>query len=228
MSNPIKPSFKTEWLSVALIILSVAVGIYFYQHFPAKVPSHWNIRGEVDGYSSAALGAFLLPGIIIAMYLMFIIMPYFDPKREQYASFAPTYHRFKDLMVAFLYILFLMTGLNGLGYKVDIGFWVPLLIGGLFVIIGVMMEKVKMNWFMGIRTPWTMSSEAVWDKTHKLSGKILMAAGLLIAATVLVPPTGKVILFILAIALVIITLPLYSYVLFRKEERNRKFSSAQK
>jgi len=224
MSNPIKPSFKTEWCSISLIILSFALGLYFYQHFPAQVPTHWNIQGQADGYSSAAFGAFLLPVMMAAMYLMFVFIPYFDPKREQYASFAPTYHHFKDLMLAFLYVLFVLTGLSGLGYRIDIGFWVPLLIGGLFVMIGAMMEKVKMNWFMGIRTPWTMSSEAIWNKTHKLSSKILMLSGILIAATVLVPPVGKIVLFLVAIALVIITLPLYSYILFWREEKGKKIS----
>lgn len=224
MSSPIKSSFKTEWLSISLIILSFALGLYFYQNFPAQVPTHWNIQGQADGYSSALFGAFLLPVMMIAMYLMFLVLPYFDPKKEQYASFAATYHHFKELMLVFLCILFVLTGLSGLGYRIDIGFWVPLLIGGLFVLIGAMMEKVKMNWFMGIRTPWTMSSEEIWNKTHKLSSKILMLSGLLIAATVLVPPTGKIALFLIAIALVIITLPLYSYILFWREEKEKKIS----
>lgn len=219
MSNPIKPSFKTEWFSVALIILSFAVGVYFYQNFPTQVPTHWNIQGQVDGYSSAIVGAFLLPSLALALYLMFLVLPYFDPKREEYANFASVYHRFKDLMVAFFYVLFILTGLNGLGYRIDIGFWVPILIGGLFVIIGAMMEKIKMNWFMGIRTPWTMSSETVWNKTHKLSSKVLMLAGLLIAATVLVPPYWKVVLFVLAIVIILVTLPVYSYILFRREQK---------
>lgn len=228
MSNPIKPTLKTEWLPVALIILSFLVGFYFYQHFPARVATHWDFNGEVNGYSSALVAAAIFPLLMTGMYLLFLFLPYLDPKREQYANFAATYHQFKNLLIVFIYILFIMTGLNGLGYSINIGFWTPLLVGALFAVIGVLMSKVKTNWFMGIRTPWTLSSETVWNKTHEASSKVMIVAGILMAATVLTPSTGKVVLFILAIAIIVITLPVYSYLLFRREEKAKKISADQK
>lgn len=223
MSNPIRPSFKTEWFPVALIILSFAIGLYFYNNFPAQVASHWNWRGEVDGYSSAGVAAFLLPTMALAMYLIFLFLPYLDPKKEEYVNFSGAYHKFKNLLVIFLCILFIMTGLNGLGHTIDIGSWVPILIGALFVIIGMLLKDIKMNWFMGIRTPWTMSSEAVWNKTHEMSGPVMMIAGVLIAATVLTASfQGKIILFVVSLALIVIGLPLYSYILYRQEKKTKK------
>lgn len=222
MASPIKPSFKTEWFSLFLLLTAFVVAFYFYQNFPVKVPTHWNIRGEVDGYSKPFGAAFLVPIMMIGMYLMFIFLPYLDPKKDQYASFAKVYHNFKDLIITFLFILYFLTGINGLGYKINISFYVPIMVGALFIILGLLLENVKMNWFLGIRTPWTMSSETVWNKTHKLSSRVLMASGILMAATVIVPEKLKIVLFILAIALIIFTLPIYSYVLYAQEKKQKK------
>ncbi len=223
MSSPIKPSFKTEWPAWLLIAVAAVVSYYFYQNFPARVPTHWNFRGEVDGYSSSAFGAFFMPVIMAAMYVFFLILPYLDPRRERYSEFAPVYHLVKNLILVFMFILFILTGLAGLGYGVDISFYVPVMIGALFIALGLLMGKVKMNWFMGIRTPWTMSSEAVWIKTHRAAPFTMTVSGLMIAATVFTPsPVAKLTLFILAIAAVAVCLPVYSYILFRKEQTENK------
>lgn len=219
--SPIKPDFKSEWFAIFLVIVSFLAGAYFYRHFPALVPAHWNLAGQVNGYASPFLAAFLLPLMMLGFYILFLFLPFLDPKKDQYADFAPTYHKFKDLVLAFLFVLFIMTGLNGLGRSVNISFWTPILIGLLFILIGLLMKKVKSNWFLGIRTPWTMSSETVWDRTHKLSAPVMMVAGLGMALTAFVPPLGKTILFILVTALIVLFLPFYSYLLYVQEKRNK-------
>ena len=96
------------------------------------------------------------------------------------------------------------------------------MVGLLFILIGRLLKKIKSNWFLGIRTPWTMSSETVWNKTHQLSSPVLMAAGLMMILTALVPPVaGKIVLFCLALALIVFALPVYSYILFAREKRNK-------
>jgi len=222
MSNPIKPSIRTEWFSLCLLILAFASALYFYQNFPAQVPSHWNIRGEVDAYSGPFGAAFLVPLMMVGMYLMFLFLPYLDPKKDQYGEFAKVYHNFKDLILVFLFILQFLTGINGLGYTMNIGFLVPIMVGALFMVLGFLLQNVKMNWFLGIRTPWTMSSETVWNKTHKLSSPVLMVAGLLMAVTAFVPERAKIVLFILSIALIILALPIYSYILYAQEKKLKK------
>jgi len=221
MSNPIKPTVKTEWFSVIFIILAFLAGAYFYQNFPDQVPTHWNYKGQVDGYGSPLLAAFMSPTMMLIIYLIFLTIPYLDPKKEQYGSFINIYHRFKDLIITFLFIVGLLIGLNGIGQTIAIGFWMPILVGLLFIAIGGLLEKVKMNWFLGIRTPWTLSSETVWTKTHRLSSRVLMLAGLLMASTVLVPPSIKIFFFILVISLVVLALPVYSYILYRQERKEK-------
>lgn len=221
MSSPIKASLKTEWFAFSLIILSFIAAAYFFQHFPAKVPTHWNVQGEVNGYSTPLIAAFMVPVMMIFMYVFFLVLPYFDPKKDQYESFAGIYHKFKDLIVAFLFIIYFLTSLSGIGYKINISFYIPLLVGAMFIIIGLLLEKVKMNWFLGIRTPWTMSSETVWEKTHKLSNRVLVFSGLLMGVISFVPAEAKIVLFIIAIATIILVLPIYSYVLYVREKKNK-------
>ncbi len=221
MSSPIKINFKTEWFSISLILISFVLAVYFLQNFPILVPSHWNINGEVDSYSGPLAAAFLVPVLMVVMYISFLLMPYFDPKKDQYINFAPVYHKFKELILSFLFILYLMTGLNGLGYKINIGMYVPLMIGVMFIVIGLLLKKIKMNWFLGFRTPWTMSSEKVWDKTNKLGSQIMMISGVLMASTGFISNTFKIIMFILAILLLVFVLPVYSYFLYRREMKEK-------
>ncbi len=222
MSNPIKISFKTEWFSLSLLILSFLAAFYLYQVFPAQVATHWGLNGEVNGYSSPFAAAFLIPFLLLGMYILFYFLPYFDPKKDQYASFSSVYHKLRDLLITFLFAIFLLTSLSSLGNKIDIGFYIALMLGALFIFLGLLLRKVKMNWFLGIRTPWTLSSEAVWNKTHKLGGFIMPLAGLLIAATVLVTEKFKIILFVIAIALIALVLSFYSYYLFMEEKKKKK------
>lgn len=219
MSNPAKANLKTEWFPLLLILLSLALSAYFYQHFPARVPTHWNFRGEVNGYSSRAVAAFLSPAFLAGLYLLFWFLPYLDPRREQYAVFAGAYHGFKELLLAFLFVVFALAGLAGLGYSVDMNFWVPLLIGVLFGVMGWLLAQIKTNWFIGIRTPWTLSSPAVWEKTHRAAGPVFTLAGALMAAVAFLPAGAKAAVLIISLAVLILALPVYSYILYAQENK---------
>lgn len=223
MDNNLRPALKTEWRSIALLIASFALGIYFFRHFPDRVPTHWNFQGIPDGYSAGGFAAFFIPGMMVFMYLIFAFLPYLDPRRERYQEFIGAYRLIKDAVLAFLLILFGLSGAAGLGYRVDIGFWVPVMVGALFAFLGLVMGKIKSNWFVGVRTPWTLSSEAVWAKTHAAAPGVMAVAGLLMAATAFVPDNAaKLALFILAVLIVALGLPAYSYLLFRREKKEGK------
>jgi len=218
MSNVIKANFKTEAFPVVLLLVSFLSGWYFWQNFPAQVPTHWDINGVVNGYSSPLFAAFFMPILTLGLYLLFLVLPYLDPKKDRYTDFAGAYHGFKNLLVAFMFIMFILVGVSGLGYLVAISFWMPILMAIFFIVLGNILSKVKMNWFLGIRTPWTLSSETVWKKTHELSVPIFSVAGILMAATVLIPSQFQIAIFIVAIALIAIGLPLYSYIIYRQEK----------
>lgn len=219
MSNPLKPGLKSEWFPLLLILASFALGAYFLSIFPAEVAIHWNVRGEADNFGSATFAAFFLPALTAVLYLVFLFLPQLDPKREQYQQFAGTYHAFKNMLVAFLFLVYLLTSANALGRNLDVSFFMPIMVGLLFAGIGYLFRRVKTNWFFGVRTPWTMSSESVWMKTHLFSSWMMIGAGGLIVISAFLPTSAKMTLFIAAVLLVVIAPLVYSYLAYRQEKK---------
>jgi len=218
--NPTKPSLKTEIVPIALIALSVIASFYFYAHFPAQVATHWGFDGTPNGWSSTGFAAFFFPILNLGMYVLFLSIPYLDPKKERYAEFSKAYHIFKAFIVALLTIVYFMVGLSGIGYYVPVGTITPILVGALFIIIGNYMSKFKSNWMMGVRNPWTLSSEVIWNKTHRLAGRIFILAGLAMATEAWLPLWLQLPVFIIIIAAVALVPNIYSYILFRAEQKN--------
>ena len=211
-----KFNLRKEIPSLVLFILNITASIYFYLNFPAKVPTHWNFQGQIDGWSDKTFGAFFFPVLYIFMYLLFTALPHIDPKKEQYQQFEKTYSIFKNLILAFLTIVFLLTGLAGLGYQIPIGTIVPILVGLLFIIIGNYMGKIKSNWLMGMRTPWTLSNEEVWNKTSRLSGKLMVISGIIMMLCSIIPANYIIFAFLIAVLIPTIVPTIYSYWLYNK------------
>jgi uncharacterized membrane protein len=219
MTNPIKANFKTEILPIIIILISGFFSLYFYQNFPEQVPIHWNMAGEVDNYGSKAMGAFLFPAIILGMYLVFLVLPFMDPKKERYMEFRRVYHLFKLMMIFFMAIIYFLSSFSALGFDFSIGLWVSIMVGILFVFIGSYLRKIKSNWFIGIRLPWTLSSEENWNKTHRFSGWVYIFAGFLMMMMGLVPLRFRTLLFIIVLIL-LVGLPIgYSFWYFRKKDK---------
>jgi len=213
-----KFNLKSEWFPILLIVLLIGAGFYFYSVFPDEVPIHWNAQGEVDNYGSKFMGAFFAPLIAIGVYLLFVALPLIDPKKERYTQFKKTYHLFKNLIIAYLVYIFFVSSLNIVGFNVPIELAIPIGVGVLFMILGNYMGKIKPNWFLGIRTPWTLSSEEVWNATHRFSGKIFVGGGLIIATLGFWPVYMRMpVIFAVVIAIVVIT-TLYSYLAYRKKK----------
>ena len=219
MQNPIRPTLKTEIIPIILILISIPLSFYFYANFPDRVPTHWNFAGEVDGWSSRGFAAFFFPALIAAIYLMMLIIPYADPKRERYDQFKKIYHLVKLVLVIFFVLIYIVSGLIGIGYNLPIKIFIPTGVGLLFIILGNYLGKVKQNWFMGIRTPWTLSSDIVWNKTHRLGGKLFIVAGLIMILGAFIPAKFYGPLFIIGISSVLLIPIIYSYIIYRQEKK---------
>jgi len=219
MSNPIKPTLKTEIAPLILIIASVILSFYFYARWPAQVASHWNFRGIVDGYSSSVFMAFFFPLLFIGMYILFWVLPYIDPKRERYAEFAKTYHIFKAVIIAALFAVYVATGIYNLGYNFNVGIAVAVIIGILMIIIGNYLGKIKFNYFMGIRTPWTLASETVWNKTHRVGRWLFILFGTALIVSPFLPEALGIIVFIAGAVIAIVGSFFYSYIAFIQEKK---------
>ncbi len=183
--------------------------------------SHWNAWGDVDGYMEKAVALFLLPCITLATAGFLYLVPKIDPLRENIEKFQKQYDGFVFLFVLFLsYIYFLQIAWS-LGYEFDMNRMMVPGLGVLFIYIGMLCGDCRQNWFVGIRTPWTMSSERVWDKTHTLAEKLFVGLGTLWIIVGLVFP-GFSPFMIAAVILAAISLFVYSYFEFQSEKREEK------
>lgn len=219
MSNPVPTSLKKEIAPLAIILVCFVASFYFNAHWPDLVASHWNFKGEVDAYSSKTFNAFFFPGLLAAMYLLFTVLPYFDPKRERYAEFSGVYLIFRTMIIAVMAIVYFTMGIFNLGYDINVGAIVAGVIGLMMIVLGNYMGKIKNNWFMGIRTPWTLSSEVVWNKTHRLGGYLFMLFGLIIIIAPYLPEMLAGILFGLSVFGVVFGTFAYSYLIYRQEKK---------
>jgi len=216
--SSIKPTIKSEFFPLVILAAGFAASAYFYENFPEVVPTHWNFAGQADGWSGKASAAFAIPTLNSVIYLMFFALPYLDPKKDRYEQFAKVYHIFKSIILFLLLAIYFAVGLSGLGYNVPIGTITPILIGIMFVVMGNYMGKLKPNWFMGIRTPWTLSSEKIWNKTHRFGGKIFILSGLLMIMQPFLHLSLKLPVFIISICLMLFGTVGYSFILYLKSK----------
>ncbi len=215
-------STKTTTI-IALILISLALlaGAVLWNQLPDQMASHWNVNDEVDGTMSKFWGVFLMPLITLGMLALFIVLPGVDPLKANIAQFRESFNLFIMLIVAFmLYVhgLTLAWSLGFSNFKMSTAM-LPFM-GVLFIAIGFMLRKAKRNFFIGIRTPWTLSSDSVWDKTHQIGSILFMASGVL---AILGGFFGGMTAFWLMFAPLIgssLFLVVYSYVLYRGETKS--------
>jgi len=219
MKSPIKISFKTEILPILLIIISIVSSFYFLQQMPEKIPTHWNFQGKIDNWGNSSSHILTINSVMIGVYLLFLALPYIDPRKKRYEQFKKIYHIFKNIIILFFALIFFITNLSAVGYNINVSTYIPLMVGLLFIVIGNYMGKIKMNWFMGIRTPWTLSSEETWNKTHQLGGKLFMLSGMFIALEGFLPINYRLPIFILAIAIILIGTIFGSYLIYLKTKK---------
>lgn len=176
-------------VSALFVLVAVAAAAWLYPALPAQVPTHWGPRGQVDGYHSR-LWAAAFPAVAIALLaLVAAVLPAVSPKRFRIAPFAPVWHLAMLAVQGMLLAIGLSMLLSAAGYAVPVPTVAMLCVGALFVVLGNYMGKLRRNFFIGIRTPWTLASEDVWERTHRLGGWLFVLAGLAaIAATLLDAP----------------------------------------
>lgn len=170
---------KRSLTIAAVLTFLVWVGTaVVYPWLPATIPSHWNIQGQPDQFSPKWFGAFILPASMILMLGLAVVLPRISPKRFEIDTFKSTYWMVMLwVMALFGYIQFvtLWAGING---RIDVG---RALFGGIFGFLAIMgnyLSKVRRNFWMGVRTPWTLASERVWNDTHRLAAKTFVIAGI--------------------------------------------------
>ncbi len=204
-------------LMVIIIILTFAVSIYFYPNMPEKVASHWNAKGEVDDYLPKFWGIFLLPLVSIGILLLFIAIPRIDPLKENIEKFRKHYDGFILLMMIFFFYIQLLIILSNIGVEYNMSQAIMPAIAIIFYYAGVLMDNAEQNWFVGIRTPWTLSSKKVWDKTHKRGSKLFKILAIITLISMFFIEY-LVLILLASVFLVVAYLFAYSYFEYKKEK----------
>jgi uncharacterized membrane protein len=170
---------KTEIIIAALIVVSFIIAAMLYPSMPDIMASHWGINGRVNGFMPKFEALFLMPFISTVLFAMFLVIPKIDPMRKNIAKFRSYFDTFVLIIMAFLFYVYLLTLAWNMGLMFDIGQALAPAFAALLYYCGILIENAKRNWFMGIRTPWTMSSDKVWENTHKLGGPLFKTCGIL-------------------------------------------------
>ena len=204
--------------AIAIIVVSILLGVLAYPYMPAQMATHWGISGEVNGYLPKAWGMTIMPSLIAVLGILFFVIPRLDPLGANIEKFRRHYNGLIILILLFLLVLQAQMILWGLGVHINPLILMPILLGPLFYYIGVMLAHSKRNWFMGIRTPWTLSSDVVWDKTHKLGARLFKACGILTFLGLFFP-SYELVLVLVPVVIASCWTVVYSYLEYRKLKR---------
>ncbi|GAB6934631.1 MAG: SdpI family protein [Calditerricola sp.] len=207
------------WLGVVLFVVAAAISVVAYPFLPETVPIHWNLRGEADGFAPKAVALALTPALILVFAGLLRILPAIDPKREEIRRFERSYHMAINLILTLLLVIHAMVVANGAGWSVDVSVVLPLLIGLLFLFLGNEMPRFRQNFFLGIRTPWTLSDEEVWRQTHRVGGRVFVVGGALMMAASFLPAPQRFAVFLAAAVASSLIPVVLSYVYYRRRTR---------
>ena len=207
-------------LAVTFVVLAVMAGISLWAapRMPDSVPIHWNLRGEPDGFGSPLQALTMTPLITIAMALLLWFLPAIDPRREHLVRSGRAYNAMWITLVVFLLGVHTITVLSAAtDASLPILSLVPAALGVLFIVIGNYLPKISSNWFMGIRTPWTLTSELSWRRTHRIGGMLFVALGvILLVSSFTIERAAGAIAGAGAVAIAVVTFA-YSYVVWRND-----------
>ncbi len=206
--------FKKEIPFLAIALIPFAYLIYIWNRLPEKVPMHWNGAGEIDRYGDKKELVAMLCMLVGITYFVLLIIPSVDPK-QKLQNMGNKLNNFRMILALFIsgLAVYILYNVQQKSSNPGIGFAI---IGLLFAFLGNYFKTIKPNYFIGIRTPWTLENEEVWKKTHIMGGKLWFVGGLLLTLTFLVPNKFQVYTFLGIVAVITIVPIIYSYLEFKK------------
>ena len=207
---------RANLLSLALAVGSFAAAAVLYRRLPDPVPVHWDMHGHANGFMPKPWGALVMPFVTAAVCLLMLVLPRVSPRGFRLEQFQGTFEVIQTAILGFLFFATMMALLAGAGIPIPLGRALPVGVGVLLVVLGNVLGKVTKNFFVGIRTPWTLASDEVWLRTHRLGGRVFVAAGLAFVAAGLAE-AGTAPIVVVALLAVLIPV-LYSYVIYRRLE----------
>ncbi|MCR4436115.1 MAG: SdpI family protein [Clostridiales bacterium] len=206
------------WILWGLAAVPMLMSAAVYPFLPDEIPLHWNALGQVDRIGAKFPGAFILPAICLLLPLLMGILPRLDPRRENYEKFSGAYYWMRVCFVVVFGIINAVVLLICLGLaSIPVDYIVKLLVGIMIMVIGNLMPKVKHNYFVGIKTPWTINSEDIWFATHRHGGMVWFAAGLAMSVLAFIPGTASAYAYFGVIIFAAFEPMVYSYLSYVKQ-----------
>ena len=208
----LKKNKFTLILTSIMILLPVLIGLLLWDKLPDQIPSHWDINGNVDSWSSKPFAVFGFPGILLAIHWACILVSSADPSRKNYHPKMIQLVLWICPVISMLLNALVYT--QALEYHLAVETVIPLLVGVMFIIVGNLLPKCRQSYTMGIKLPWTLANEENWNKTHRLAGKLWVIGGVIIMSTAFLGEFWVM----MGVMLVMVAVPtVYSYCLYRKQ-----------
>ncbi len=222
-----RPFYRVS--AAALLIMLAASAWGLAQVGPdATVPVHWNVNGDPDGYASALAAFAITPLIGLAVVGLLAIVPRIEPRRMNLQRSADAYRTVAIALVVLVVVVHLAVVLAAVGTPVPMGLLVGASVGVLFVIIGNVLGTVRSNFMFGVRTPWTLSSDRAWDRTHRLVGRLFVVAGLLLIPLAVTGQMALVVIVMLVfVVAILVAAVVYSYRVWRDDPDRRPLGGAE-
>lgn len=207
---------RLNWVTGGVLVLMFGMAAWYSPLLPDPVPTHWNAAGEVDGWTPKPWGVWLLPLISLGTFMVLLVLPVISPKGFRLEQSRKAYDIVLFVVVCFMALTQLFSFRSAVSGGQELMQFVPVAVGMLFLVLGNYLGKFQKNFFIGIRTPWTLASDEVWNRTHRLAGYLFMAGGAVIILTGLL---GLGVEWFIGTVIVIAVIPaLYSLVLYRQLE----------
>jgi uncharacterized membrane protein len=167
-------SLRRELPSLLLIVAMFGIAAWAWPRVPERIPIHWNLQGQADGWGNKLAGLMVLPLTALGVYGMMLLVGFIDPGKRNYVNFAKAFTVIRFAFVCLMAIMFMATVFAAFGFVFNTTPIIMVAVGALFLVLGNYMSKIRPNWFLGVRTPWTLSSRLSWDKTHRLAGWLFL------------------------------------------------------
>jgi len=208
---------RSKWLAPIAIGAMLLFSAILYGQLPDRIPIHFDINGNANQYGDKWYAVLLTPAICLLVWLVLLVVPRIDPKRDFYKTNAGTYWLVVNLIVLFLGVIHVMMLGLAAGWNISITQVICISIGLLFMALGNQFPRIQPNWFMGIRTPWTLSDEEVWKRTHRLGGRVFVIAGIILAVAGILLPGPFAAVVMVPVLLITVLIPvIYSYRTWRQ------------
>lgn len=211
---------KKHGFAILLCIVSVVMWVVSFPHLPQDVPIHFGADGA-DGFASKGYAMIFCLGLLVLPYLLVTILPKFDPNQKNIKKSKKAIQMTNYAVISLMFVINILVLLNAFDIKTSSN--IPfILVGFLYIVLGNYIQQCKHNYFIGVRTPWTLSSETVWNKTHRLASKLFVISGFLILLASFLTFWYQLSVLLISTLFTVCILVIYSYQMFKKEQHAEK------